>query len=412
MGGKKSTTVVDGAMSEQQYKTLSDNQKNIAGSIDQGHEDARNRFNTLDTSIGGLRTDLGNVGNNVSSGFMSLENMVEAQNQANQMGLSNLGQTINQSTGQIQSGMQTGFANVDRSLDRGFGNMDDNFEDVNQRFDRVDDAQSEAQSAIDTGFQAQNNAFNDLGTQMRDGFTDVNETAGQGFAAVGQSLSDLDNNTQNRLDTVQNNVLTGQALLDQGIGQVRDRQDVYYDDLAQRQQSIEQGQDQFLTNFDDYVQRYSEDTALANQSRSDLALGLEQGVNRIRDQVARTQQANDQFTAKQQGFMEQQFDSLINELGPETIVRNRDLAAMAAGNTNLDPGLRQNFAMIAQSFDNNGNVIMSSIDASGNSVARNIDNAGNLNIRVYDPRGQIANERSINLLQAYAALPNSDLPAA
>lgn len=412
MGGKKSTTVVDGAMSEQQYRTLSDNQKNIAGSIDQGHEDARNRFNTLDTSIGGLRTDLGNVGNNVSSGFMSLENMVEAQNQANQMGLSNLGQTINQSTGQIQSGMQTGFANVDRSLDRGFGNMDDNFDDVNQRFDRVDDAQSEAQSAIDTGFQAQNNAFNDLGTQMRDGFTDVNETAGQGFAAVGQSLSDLDNNTQNRLDNVQNNVLTGQALLDQGIGQVRDRQDVYYDDIAQRQQSIEQGQDQFLTNFDDYVQRYSDDTALANQSRSDLALGLEQGVNRIRDQVARTQQANDQFTAQQQGFMEQQFDSLINELGPETIVRNRDLAAMAAGNTNLDPGLRQNFAMIGQSFDNNGNVIMSSIDASGNSVARNIDNAGNLNIRVYDPRGQIANERSINLLQAYAALPNSDLPAA
>lgn len=412
MGGKKSTTVVDGAMSEQQYKTLSDNQKNIAGSIDQGHENARNRFNTLDTSIGGLRTDLGNVGNNVSSGFMSLENMVEAQNQANQMGLSNLGQTINQSTGQIQSGMQTGFANVDRSLDRGFGNMDDNFDDVNQRFDRVDDAQSEAQSAIDTGFQAQNNAFNDLGTQMRDGFTDVNETAGQGFAAVGQSLSDLDNNTQNRLDNVQNNVLTGQALLDQGIGQVRDRQDVYYDDLAQRQQSIEQGQDQFLTNFDDYVQRYSDDTALANQSRSDLALGLEQGVNRIRDQVARTQQANDQFTAQQQGFMEQQFDSLINELGPETIVRNRDLAAMAAGNTNLDPGLRQNFAMIGQSFDDNGNVIMSSIDASGNSVARNIDNAGNLNIRIYDPRGQIANERSINLLQAYAALPNSDLPAA
>ena len=412
MGGKKSTTVVDGAMSEQQYRTLSDNQKNIAGSIDQGHEDARNRFNTLDTSIGGLRTDLGNVGNNVSSGFMSLENMVEAQNQANQMGLSNLGQTINQSTGQIQSGMQTGFANVDRSLDRGFGNMDDNFDDVNQRFDRVDDAQSEAQSAIDTGFQAQNNAFNDLGTQMRDGFTDVNETAGQGFAAVGQSLSDLDNNTQNRLDNVQNNVLTGQALLDQGIGQVRDRQDVYYDDLAQRQQSIEQGQDQFLTNFDDYVQRYSDDTALANQSRSDLALGLEQGVNRIRDQVARTQQANDQFTAQQQGFMEQQFDSLINELGPETIVRNRDLAAMAAGNTNLDPGLRQNFAMIGQSFDDNGNVIMSSIDASGNSVARNIDNAGNLNIRIYDPRGQIANERSINLLQAYAALPNSDLPAA
>lgn len=412
MGGKKSTTVVDGAMSEQQYRTLSDNQKNIAGSIDQGHEDARNRFNTLDTSIGGLRTDLGNVGNNVSSGFMSLENMVEAQNQANQMGLSNLGQTINQSTGQIQSGMQTGFANVDRSLDRGFGNMDDNFDDVNQRFDRVDDAQSEAQSAIDTGFQAQNNAFNDLGTQMSDGFTDVNETAGQGFAAVGQSLSDLDNNTQNRLDNVQNNVLTGQALLDQGIGQVRDRQDVYYDDLAQRQQSIEQGQDQFLTNFDDYVQRYSDDTALANQSRSDLALGLEQGVNRIRDQVARTQQANDQFTAQQQGFMEQQFDSLINELGPETIVRNRDLAAMAAGNTNLDPGLRQNFAMIGQSFDDNGNVIMSSIDASGNSVARNIDNAGNLNIRIYDPRGQIANERSINLLQAYAALPNSDLPAA
>ena len=412
MGGGGSKTTVNSAMSDQQFQTLSDNQKNIATSIDDGRNNATERFDVVDTSLGDIRTDIGNVGSNVSSGFMSLQDLMDQNIQANQQGFSNVNQSINESTGQIQSGLQTGFADVNQNLTTGFGDMSQNFDQVGQRFDRVDAAQQDAQSAIDTGFQAQASAMSDLGTQVSDGFTGINETATQGFADVGQSLSDLDTNTQNRLDSVQNNVMTGQAILDQGIGRVADAQDVYYDDLSQRQQDIQQGQDAFQTNFDDYVQRYTQDTSLANQTRGDLQLSLERGVNRIRDQIGQTQQAQEDYAAAQQGFMAQQFSNLVAQMAPETIVRNRDLARLAAGNQNLDPGVRQDFSVIGQSFDNNGNLIMNSIDATGNSIARNIDNAGNLNVRIFDPRGQIANERSVNLVQAFNALPQSDLPAA
>ena len=412
MGGGGSNTTVDSAMSDKQFKTLSNNQKNIAGSIDDGRSEATKRFNQVDKSLGGISTEIGGIGTNLSSGFTTLQDLMDQNMQANQQGSNNVSQNITDSTGQIQSGMQSGFADVNQNLTTGFGDMNQNFDQVGQRFDRVDAAQQDAQSAIDTGFQAQANAFTDLGTQVSDGFTGINETATQGFADVGQSLSDLDTNTQNRLDTVQNNVMTGQAILDQGIGRVADAQDVYYGDLSQRQQDIQQGQDEFQTNFDDYVQRYTQDTSLANQTRSDLQLGLERGVNRIRDQICTVAQAEEQRAAEQQGFMAQQFSDLVAQMAPETIVRNRDLARVASGDTNLDPGLRRNMFVVGQSFDNNGNLIMNSIDGTGNAVARNIDNAGNLNVRTFDPTGQVANQSSINLVETFDIINALQNPSA
>lgn len=401
MGGGGSKTTVNSAMSDQQFQTLSDNQINIGQSIDDGRADATERFNQVDTTLGGIRTDIGNVGSNVSSGFMTMQDLMDQNMAANQQGFSGVNQNITESTGQIQSGLQSGFTQVDDNLTQGFGDMNQNFDQVGQRFDRVDAAQADAQSAIDTGFQANANAFTDLGTQVADGFTGVNETATQGFANVGQSLSDLDTNTQNRLDTVQNNVMTGQAVLDQGIGRVADAQDVYYGDLSQRQQDIQQGQDEFQTNFDDYVQRYTQDTSLANQTRGDLQLGLESGVNRIRDQIGTVAQAQEQQAADQQGFMAQQFSELVAQMSPETLVRNRDLARIASNDTNIDPGLRRNMSVVGQSFDDSGNLIMNGIDGTGNAVARNIDNAGNLNIRTFDPTGQLAGENNINLVETF-----------
>lgn len=400
MGGGSKTSV-NSAMSDQQFATLSSNQKNIASSIDAGRSDATTRFDTVDDTLGTIRTDIGGVGSSVSSGFTTLQDLINQNTQVNQDNLTDVSQNITDATGQIQSGMQTGFADVNQNLNTGFGAMGEGFNEVGQRFDRVDAAQQEAQSTLDVGFQDQANAFTDLGMQVSDGFTGINETATQGFADVGQSLSDLDTNTQNRLDTVQNNVLTGQAILDQGITRVSDNQDIYYDDLAQRQQGIEQGQDEFRSNFDDYVQRYTQDTSLANQTRGDLQLGLERGVNRIRDQIGTVAQAEEQRAADQQGFMAQQFSALVAQMTPQNIVRNRNLARIAYGDTNLDPTLRSNLFVVGQSFDDNGNLIMNSIDGTGNAVTRNIDNAGNLNVRTFNPTGQVANQQNINLVETF-----------
>lgn len=416
MGGGGSTTTVSSAMSDEQFGTLSENQANIATSIDAGRADATEQFGQVDTALTGLGTSIEGVGNNLTTGFTSMQDLMGQNMEANQQAFAGVNENINQSTGAIQTGLQSGFAGVNEGMTAGFGNMDQQFADVGQRFDRVDDAQQTAQTTMDTGFQNQANTMNDLGIQMSDGFAAANQTATEGFNQVGQSLSDLDANTQAGLGTVQGNLMAGQAVLDEGIGQMSDTQDIYYDDLAQRQQAMQQGQDEFRSNFEDYVDRYSNDTTLANQTRADLQTGLATGVNRIRDQIGQTAQQEQLQAAQQQGFMAQQFSNLVSQMDPASIVRSRDMAMQFAQNPQLDPGLRQDLNIVGTSFDNNGNLIMNSVDAAGNAVARNIDNAGMLNVRMFDAGGRPAGERAVNLTNTFDAIQTlqnvSALPSA
>ena len=425
-GGGDTTNVTNTGLGDEQFTTLTENQANIGTSIDTARSDATGRFNTLDGTLSNIRGDISGVGTNLSSGFTNLQDLLGQNMEANQRGFTGVNTNINQATGQIQSGMDAGFTGVNQNLTDGFGTMDD-------RFDRVDTAQQTAQTAIDTGFQDQTNAFSDLDTRLTDDFNTANQNMTGGFAEVGQSLNDLDTNTQNRLDTVQGNVLTGQALLDQGITGMSNAQDIYYGDLSGRQMEIQQGQDQFQSNFDDYVQRYSEDTTLANQTRADLQQGMENSTRRIRDDLGMVAQSVatgqnelgnqlDQFSDGTQnrfndlqadvtgGFAQAQSNvqateaTLLGQMDRQAIVQARDTARLASMQGDLSTEMRSDFAQLGSAFDDTGNLISSSIDAQGNTLTRQIDNNGNMLLRSFDATGRAIDGRVININRALNTL--------
>lgn len=425
-GGGKTTNVTETGLGDEQFETLTANQANIGTSIDEGRADAQARFDTVDGTLSNIRGDISGVGSNLTSGFTNLQDLMDQNMQANQQGFSSTNANINQATGQIQSGMDAGFTGVNQNLADGFGTMD-------ERFNRVDAAQQTAQSAIDTGFQDQNNAFTDLNTRLTDDFNEATQTMTGGFADVGQSLSDLDTNTQNRLDTVQNNVMTGQAVLDQGITQMGEAQDIYYDDLAGRQMEIQQGQDEFRSNFDDYVQRYSDDTTLANQTRADLQEGMANSTSRIRDDLGMVAQSVatgqnelgnqlDQFSdgtqsrfndlasdvsggfAQAQSSMQDTENTLLGQMDRQSVVQARDMARLASTQETMSTEMRSDFAQLGNAFDDTGNLISSSIDAQGNTLTRQIDNNGNMLLRSFDATGRAIDGRVININRALNTL--------
>jgi len=401
MGGGSDTNITNTGLGDDQFANLSAGQSSINSNINATRDGANARFDSVDGTLSGIRGDISGVGTNLSSGFTNLRGLMGQNMEANQQGFTGVTNSIDQSTGQIQSGMQTGFDGVNQNLTTGFGTMDDT---MDERFNRVDTAQQTAQTAIDTGFQDTTNNFSDLNTRLTDDFNNAQNTLDTGFADVGQGLNDLDTNTQNRLDTVQGNVLTGQAALGQDVDRMSDTQDIYYGDLSNRQMEIQQGQDDFRSNFDDYVQRYSEDTTLANQTRADLQQGMVSEVGRIRTDIGTVAQAQEQRADAQQGFMSRQFSSLVSQMAPETLVRNRDVARMASQDERVAPQVRQDLFMVGQSFDDNGNLINNSIDGMGNTVSRNIDDTGILNIRTFDSAGQVSGERGIDLLRTFDTL--------
>ena len=411
-GGGETTNVTNTGLGDEQFTTLTQNQANIGTSIDDVRTDATGRFNTLDGTLSNIRGDISGVGTNLSSGFTNLQDLMGQNMEANRQGFTGVTNNINQATGEIQTGMQTGFDGVNQNLTTGFGTMD-------ERFNRVDNAQQTAQTAIDTGFQDTTNNFSDLNTRLTDDFTAAQNTLNTGFADVGEGLNDLDTNTQNRLDTVQGNVLTGQALLDQGITGMSDAQDIYYGDLSERQMDIQQGQDGFQSTFDDYVQRYSEDTTLANQTRADIQTGLVNATDRIRtdmgnfaqaaatgnaaisSQLSDTERANRDAlgnlnTAVQGGFTGQ---AMADQQAQQNLVtRLGNLGSMVdtVGST-LDTNTRQQYSSLMSSFDDSGNLIRNSIDAQGNTIQRSMDDQGNLVLTRFDQAGTQIDQVGMNV---------------
>ena len=411
-GGGSTTNVTNTGLGDDQFKTLTGNQANIGTSIDTARTEATGRFDTVDGTLSNIRGDISGVGTNLSSGFTNLQDLMGQNMEANRQGFTGVTDNINQATGQIQTGMQTGFDDVNQNLTTGFGTMD-------ERFNRVDNAQQTAQTAIDTGFQDTANNFSDLNTRLTDDFTAAQQTMDTGFADVGEGLSDLDTSTQNRLDTVQGNVLTGQALLDQGITGMSDAQDIYYGDLSQRQMDIQQGQDGFQSTFDDYVQRYSDDVTLANQTRADIQQGLVNATDRIRTdmgnfaqaaatgdaalstQLSDTERANRDAlgnlnTAVQGGFTGQ---AMANQQAQQNLVtRLGNLGSMVdtVGST-LDTNTRQQYSSLMSSFDDSGNLIRNSIDAQGNTIQRSMDDQGNLVLSRFDQAGTQIDQVGMNV---------------
>jgi hypothetical protein len=75
----------------------------------------------------------------------------------------------------------------------------------------------------------------------------------------------------------------------------------------------------------------------------------------------------------------------------------RDLANVAAEQTDIDVNMRNEFKQLSQAFDDQGNLIQNSVMENGTTVSRAIDQNGNLLLRSFDATGERVGDQVMNI---------------
>ena len=410
MGGGGGDTVTNTGLGDEQYETLSTNQTqmqadmaaqqaaneaamaeqnaSMQSSINAANANAAasagaaqaataansGRFDTLDTSVAGVDT-------NVTTGFASIQDLLDQYNTAS-----------NQQFDALNTGVTGGF------------------EQVGNRFDTVDTATGAIQGAVDQGNVDQAQGFSDA---------QVNRTANAAanttnFAAAGEALNQGFADTSNQMTQTQANVLGGQGDLQTNLDTMSDTADIYATQSLQNQAGLQQGQDSFVSSFDDYVDRYGDDTRIANQTRADMQQANANANRSLRRDVGDFAQAaatGQQEVSQQVRSVDQQFAAGLASLDAGQITTARDMARVASGQTDLDIASRQNYSQLGAAFDDNGALIPTNVDQAGNTTTRQMDDGGNLLLNRFDVRGNNTGFMSINLRESLQQLSSLQMPA-
>ena len=334
--------------------------------------------------------------------------------------LSDTGQ-IKSDTGQIKSNVNTGFASIQDLLDQyntasnqQFDALNTGvtggFEQVGNRFDTVDTATGAIQGAVDQGNVDQAQGFSDA---------QVNRTANAGanttnFAAAGEALNKGFADTSNQMTQTQANVLGGQGDLQTNLDTMSDTADIYATQSLENQAGLQQGQDSFVSSFDDYVDRYGDDTRIANKTRADMQQANANANLSLRRDVGDFAQAaasGQQEISQQVRSVDQQFAAGLASLDAGQITTARDMARSASAQTDLDIASRQNYSQLGAAFDDNGALIPTNVDQQGNTTTRQLDDVGNLLLNRFDVRGNNTGFMSINLRESLQQLSSLQMPA-
>ena len=142
------------------------------------------------------------------------------------------------------------------------------FQDMGGRFDTVDTNVGNVQSAVDQGFVDQNA-----------GFADAQTDRNAQFAATGAAMNTGFDNTA----AGQTNIIKGQTGIGTTLETMGNTADIYAGQSLENQQAMQQGIDTQASTFDDYIDRYSDDTRFAQDNRQDLALAQANFANNMVD---------------------------------------------------------------------------------------------------------------------------------
>ena len=410
MGGGGGDTVTNTGLGDEQYETLSSNQTQMqadmaaqqaaneaalaeqnasmqasinaanasaaasAGAAQAATAANSGRFDTLDTSVAGVDT-------NVTTGFASIQDLLDQYNTAS-----------NQQFDALNTGVTGGF------------------EQVGNRFDTVDTATGAIQGAVDQGNVDQAQGFSDA---------QVNRTANAAanttnFAAAGEALNKGFADTSNQMTQTQANVLGGQGELQTNLDTMSDTADIYATQSLENQAGLQQGQDSFVSSFDDYVDRYGDDTRIANKTRADMQQANANANLSLRRDVGDFAQAaasGQQEISQQVRSVDQQFAAGLASLDAGQITTARDMARSASAQTDLDIASRQNYSQLGAAFDDNGALIPTNVDQQGNTTTRQLDDGGNLLLNRFDVRGNNTGFMSINLRESLQQLSSLQMPA-
>jgi len=354
----------------------------IGKNLNSGFAGVNTGIEGINTGIEGVNTGIEGVNTGVNTGFADLTSLLDQYNTDQNTQFAG----VNTAMADNAANINTGLGTLQTSQDAGFNNM-------GTRFDNVDTAGANLQTAVDTGFQDTAATLSNTNANINTGFADANTAMAGGFADTQAGITSAADAANTQLTGVSDNVLAGQRGLSTDLGTMSANQDIYAGSVLGNQENMQGTQDSFQSNFDDYVDRYSDDTRLAQDTRNDI-----QTANANANQALRTD------IGRQSDIVNTQAQETARRVQAVQINQAKDLAMQAANTDGLDTGTRQNFANLSTSFDNSGNLIPSTTDSMGNRVNRAIDQQGNLVLTSYNNLGQPIGNQSINITQSLGVL--------
>lgn len=392
---QKKTTITQTGLGDDQYKALSGNQDNMASQIEEGFVGTGGKLDTLSGDVAGIGTKVDNAATNINTntntGFTNLTNLLDEY-----------GNTLTQGQTDAAAGRKTYYDNMLTALQNNTGGLqtaiDTGFNEVGGRFDTVDQSNTDIQTAVDTGFNDQATAFNTLEAGMNTQFDNQNDGLTTAFTELGGDLNTAFGNASDQLNTVSSNVLEGQQGMNQSLDSLSANQDTYYGDLAQRAGTLQETTDGFQTNFDNFVNRYTDDTTLANQSRADIMTGqantaenLAKGQSGLASRIGTlgegTQAGFEVLSgAVEGGFSDSAASAQMERQNLSNRIGNVKTLLETTGAT-IDETSKAQYTALANSFDQNGELIANSIDDQGNTISRSIDEQGNIIQSTFDNTG-------------------------
>ena len=400
-GGGSTTTINETGLGDAQYQTLQTNQADIRGDIGTLNTDVSSYGDALKTGQSGITNLIGSASSTDEEGvvnpatglfgkFNDQYNYLTGLSDRMNTGFTDLSGNVNTQQSSLaagqaglaagQSGLVTGLEGLQSGQNAGFSNM-------GTRFDTVDAANTNMQTSVDEGFQDSSNALAAANSAMNTGFSDAEASRDAGFNNASTAMEAGFTEAGDDRATNQGNVLAGQQGINTELGTMSDTADAYAAQSLENQAGIQSGQDGFVSNFDDYVDRYTDDVNLANQFRTDLEEAQTNAFQGLREDVGNfaqaastantgTQTAVDQLNrAVTGGFQDASTDDQIAKKEQTNDLNNiRDL--LQTTGQSLDATTRDQYQKLADAFDQQGNLITQGIDDQGNTLRRELDAQG------------------------------------
>ena len=420
---QKKTTIIKSGLGDAQYAQLQGNQGTLGENVAAGFTGAGTRFNTVDSGIGDIKTGISGITNDVNTNtntrFDTLGNTLSGYADANNNRFDQFDRNFASNTAAVGAN--------NAALNTLQGDVTGGFNDQASRFNTVDAANTAMQGTVDQGFVDQAQGFSDAQISR-----DANNTANvQGFADTGAALTTGFGDAATQRGEATEDVLAGQASAATNLDALNTGFNSYAAQDATDQAAMKATQDGFVSSFDTYADRYTEDTNLANKTRADMQLANSNANIRLREDIGEFADASSsQLSNVAQGVGNQiqalegtveggfsantnaasalktSLDSTMDNVDAAQIVAARDMAKVVASQTDLSMDIRQNFTQLGNAFDDTGNLIESSIDEQGNTIARSMDEQGNLILNRFDVSGQGLGQKSININTTLEQLGN------
>ena len=413
-------------LADDQLTELTGNQTNIANTVDggfgamgEGFAANNARFNTVDTGITG-------IGEGVTGGFGAITGLLDGYNTGMNNQFSNAAQDVahnakllgqnNAALGGLPSTISTGFTEMDT------------------RFNTVDDTTGKIKNTVDQGFDRMDGEFTEAQANRDQQAVNAKILRDSGFEAATDNFNKGFTDASNQLTNTQTNVLAGQDNLGTTLDTMQDSADIYAGQSLENQTALQGTQDGFVSNFDSYIERYEEDTTLANTTRADMQLANSNANEKLREDIGSYAQAtatgqglvSDQITDASGaltetveggfttandnladtsksltetvtgGFSDASADQVDNQETTLDKLANLKEFLATTGET-LDANTKERYETLSEAFADNGDLITDSIDENGNTITRSLTSQGELIVDKFSVTGESLGQVSLDI---------------